>query len=57
MVRRKSKLFTHAKKTNQWDAFKEYQRECKKVFKNAEISYISNTIQTGLNEKKHKTIL
>ena len=32
MTRRKSRLYKHAKKTRQWGAFKQYQRECKKSF-------------------------
>ena len=54
MVRKKSRLYQHAKKINQWGAFKDYQNECKKAFKRVEIRCINHTIQTGLNEKNTK---
>ena len=33
MVRRKSRLYKHAKKSNQWNTFKAFQKTCKKEFK------------------------
>ncbi|WAQ98000.1 hypothetical protein MAR_022373 [Mya arenaria] len=38
----------------QWGLFKQYQRECKKVFKKAEVNHINNTIQKGLEENNSK---
>ncbi|XP_053403025.1 uncharacterized protein LOC128558204 [Mercenaria mercenaria] len=54
MTRRKSRLYKHAKKTNQWGAFKSFQKECKKAFKKAEINHINSTIQKGLDEQNTK---
>ena len=54
MVRRKSRLYRHAKKTKQWGNYKAFQKECKKAFKKAEISHINNTIQKGLDEQNTK---
>ena len=54
MVRQKSRLFKHAKKTKQWGAFKNFQTECKKAFKKAEIDHINGTIQKGLDERNTK---
>ena len=46
MVRRKSQLHKHAKKT--WDTYKAFQKKFKKAFK------INDTIQKGLNEQNTK---
>ena len=54
MVRRKSRLYRHAKKTKQWGNYKAYQKECKIAFKKAEINHINNTIQKGLDEQNTK---
>ena len=54
MVRRKSRLYKHASKTKQWSGYKAHQRECKRAFKRAEINYINNTIQKGLDENNSK---
>ena len=54
MVRRKSRMYKHAKKTKQWGNYKAFQKECKKAFKKAEISHINNTIQKGLDEQNTK---
>ena len=44
----------HASKTKQWNDYKAHQRECKRAFKRAEINYINNTIQKGLDENNCK---
>ena len=54
MVRRKSRLYKHAKKSNQWGSFKAFQKTCKKAFKKAEINHINNVIQKGLSENNSK---
>lgn len=54
MVRRKSRLYKHVKKTKQWGTFKTFQKECKKAFKRAEIAHRNSTIQKGLDERKTK---
>ncbi|WAR07916.1 hypothetical protein MAR_017874, partial [Mya arenaria] len=38
----------------QWGLFKQYQRECKKAFKKAEVNHINNTIQKGLEKNNSK---
>ena len=48
MVRRKSRLYKHARKSNQWNTFKAFQKTCKKEFKKAEINHINNVIQRDL---------
>ena len=48
MVRRKSRLYKHAKKSNQWGSFKAFQKTCMKAFNKAEISHINNVLQKGL---------
>ena len=53
-VKRKSRLYKHAKKTNQWEPFKIFQKDCKKAFKKAEILYINDTIQKGLDDNNTK---
>lgn len=53
-MKRKSRLYKHAKKTNQWDTFKTFQKDCKKAFKKAEIQHINDTIQKGLDENNSK---
>ena len=57
MVRRKARLYKHAKKSNQWGSFKAFQKTCKKAFKKAEINHINNVIQKGLNENNSKPFL
>ena len=54
MVRRKTRLYKHAKKSNQWGSFKAFQKTCKKAFKKADISHINNVIQKGLTENNPK---
>ena len=54
MVRRKARLYKHAKRSNQWGSFKAFQKTCKKAFKKAEINHINNVIQKGLNENNPK---
>ena len=55
MVWRKSRLYKHAKKSNQWGSFKAFQETCKKAFKKAEISHINTVIQKGLTENNPKS--
>ena len=47
MVRRKSRLYKHAKKSNQWNTFKTFQKTCKKEFKKAEINHFNNVKQNN----------
>ena len=54
MVRRKARLNSRAKKSNQWTPFKTYQKHCKNVFKKAEINHINDVIQKGLDENNSK---
>ena len=54
MVRRKSRLYRHTKKTKQQGNYNAFQKECKKAFKKAELSHINNTIQKGLDEQNTK---
>ena len=54
MVRRNSRLYKYAKKSNQWGSFKAFQKTCKKAFKKAETSHINDVIQKGLTENNHK---
>ena len=54
MVRRKARLYKHAKRSNQWGSFKAFQKTCKKEFKKAEISHIDNVIQKGLTDNNSK---
>ncbi|KAH3877157.1 hypothetical protein DPMN_001014 [Dreissena polymorpha] len=54
MTKRKARLHKKAKITNNWDTYKRYQKHCKKDFKKAEIDYINNTIQSGLDENNTK---
>ena len=52
------RLYKHAKKSNQWNTFKAFQKTCKKEFKKelkkAEINQNNNVIQKGLNENNSK---
>ena len=50
MVRRKSRMYKHAKKSNQWGSFKAFQ----KAFKKVEINHINDVIQKGLTENNPK---
>ena len=54
MCRRKARLYTHAKKSKQWMEFKQYQKLCKKEFKQAETDYNNKTIQDGLDNNNSK---
>ena len=54
MCRRKARLYNHAKKSKQWMEFKQYQKLCKKEFKQAEIDYINKTIQDGFENYNYK---
>ena len=54
MVQRKTRLYKHAKKSNQWGSFKAFQKTCKKAFKKADISHINIVIQKGLTENNPK---
>ena len=54
MCRRKARLYKHAKKSKQWMEFKQYQKLCKKEFKQAETDYINKTIQDGLDNNNCK---
>ena len=54
MVRRKTRLYRHAKKSNQWSSFKTFQKQCKKAYKRAEINRINDVIQKGLDENNSK---
>ena len=54
MCRRKARLYKHAKKSKQWMEFKQYQKLCKKEFKQAEIDYINKTIQDGFENNNCK---
>ena len=45
MVKRKARLYNHAKKSGQWNTFKNFQKDCKKAFKKAEIQHINYAIQ------------
>ena len=48
MCRRKARLYKHAKKSKQWMEFKQYQKLCKKEFKQAETDYINNQYRMDL---------
>ena len=54
MCRWKARLYKHAKKSKQWMEFKQYQKLCKKEFKQAETDYINKTIQDGLDNNNSK---
>ena len=54
MVRRKTRLYMHAKKSKQWSSFKTFQKQCKIAFKRAEINHINDVIQKGLDENNSK---
>ena len=54
MVRRKARLYKQAKRTNQWNEFNAFQKECKRAFKRAETDHINATIQKGLDENNTK---
>ena len=54
MTKRKGRLYRHAKKSKQWTEFKNYQKLCKREFKNAEMDYVNKTIQEGLENNNSK---
>ena len=45
------------KKSKQWAEFKNYQKLCKREFKNAEMDYVNKTIQEGLENNNSKPFL
>ncbi len=54
MLRKKNRLLTQAKKTNNWSTYKFHQKECKRQIKKAERNYINTTIQEGLQNNNTK---
>ena len=54
MTHRKTRLYRHAKKSKQWNKFKQYQKLCKKEFKSAETDYVNKTIQEGFENNNCK---
>ena len=54
MVRQKKRLHSRAKKSGKWDAYRHFQKQCKKAFKSAEIDYINGSIQKRLEENNTK---
>ena len=50
MVRQKKRQHSRAKKSGKWDAYRHFQKQFKKAFKSAEIEYINDSIQMGLEE-------
>ena len=54
MTKRKARLYRHAKKTKQWTEFINYQKLCKREFKNAEMDYVNKTIQEGFENNNSK---
>ena len=51
---RKNRLHKQARKTNRWNNYRQFQRECKRAFRRAEWSYVNNVIQDGLAQNNTK---
>ena len=54
LARRKNRLHKQARKTNRWNNYRQFQRECKRAFRRAEWSYANNVIQDGLAQNNTK---
>ena len=54
MIKRKQRLYNHAKKTKKWNNYKQCQKECKKQTRKAEWDYINSTINEGLQSNNSK---
>ena len=54
MLRKKHRLFKQARKTQTWDNYRNYQRECKKEIRRAEYTYVNEIIEEGLRSNNCK---
>jgi hypothetical protein len=54
MLKKKSKLYKTAKKSNSWGDFKKYQKQCQKQFRKAEWDYVNNIIGEGFDSNNSK---
>ena len=54
MLKKKQRLFIQARKTQQWENYKHYQRECKKAIRHAEWKYVNDIIEEGLKSNNNK---
>lgn len=53
-LKKKARLYKHAKKHNSWSKYKQFQKECKKQFRSAEWNHVNNIIQEGFKENTSK---
>ena len=54
MLKKKHRLFQQARKTQHWDNYRNFQRECKRAIRKAEYTYVNNIIDEGLRENNTK---
>ena len=54
MLKKKQRLFIQARKTRQWDNYKNFQRECKRTIRRAEWAHVNTIIEEGLKQKNSK---
>ena len=56
LVRKKSRLYRKARKTNNWTKYNEFQKTCKVAIRRAEQDYGNNNIKTGLENNNVKPL-
>ncbi|KAL8565040.1 hypothetical protein ACOMHN_003416 [Nucella lapillus] len=54
MLRKKKRLLTRARKTNNWTTYKFHQKECRRQMRKAERNHINTTIEEGLKSNNSK---
>ena len=54
MLRKKNRLLTRARKTNDWTPYKFHQKECRRQMRSAERNFVNNTLEEGLRQNNNK---
>ena len=57
LIKKKTRLHKQAKKTNNWNKFKTFQKTCRQAFRSAEWNYINKNILEGLQNNNTKPFL
>ena len=54
MIKRKKRMFQRARAKNDWSAFRQFQKHCRRELRRAEWQYINKTTQEGLANNNTK---
>ena len=53
-LKKKARIYRHAKRSGKWEKYRHFQKECKREFRRAEWDHVNGIIQEGLDNKNSK---